>query len=118
MITVISCGASNGPLPHADLSVDCRRMPDPSEFVHDTPGTSPAVGQLIFRMNPLVKDFLDLIVTAVRILADAQDDVQVVLYCSAGWHRSVSAAEYVAAHVRDAGFSEVEVHHRDLKGAA
>lgn len=115
MIGIITCGAANGPIPDGDLVVDCRSLPDPSPVVHDLPGTNPAVGQVIHQLNPLAAGFIDLLVTAVRLIDEAQDESLIVLYCSAGWHRAVYVGEAVASKLHGLGIRDVQVTHRDLK---
>lgn len=112
MITVISCGISNGGPPPGDLWFDCTSLPDPSPIIHDTPGTAPGVFDLIERSNPMVMPVVGLLVSSVRKLSAFQEDVSVVLVCSAGWHRSVALAEAVAQRLRAS--HEVQVIHRDL----
>ena len=112
MITVISCGLSNGDPPRGDLWFDCTSLPDPSPIIHDTPGTAPGVFHLIEQSNPMVKPVVELLVSSVHKLSAYQENVSVVLVCSAGWHRSVALAEAVTHSLRLS--HEVQVIHRDL----
>lgn len=118
MITIISCGLTNGPPPAATLTYDCRSMPDPSPVILDLPGTTPGVLDLMVEANPMVRDVLDFLVGAVWSLAGPAggEDVTLVLVCSAGWHRSVAVAQEVARRLTNPDGPAVTVCHRDLVG--
>jgi UPF0042 nucleotide-binding protein len=49
-----------------------------------------------------------------RISQDTRSYITVALGCTGGRHRSVYLAERLAAHVRECGWDEVAVHHREL----
>ncbi|MFR9861299.1 hypothetical protein ACL1AX_03300 [Corynebacterium striatum] len=64
--------------------------------------------------NPLVTDYLSAAAMSVQFLHELRgSDILVVFACSAGWHRSVYAAEKVAGMLCDAGI-QVRLAHRDL----
>lgn len=115
MITIISCGVRNSPPPPGDLTFDCQGMPDPSPVIQDLPGTTPGVLQLIAEANPMVPAVLDFLVGAVHRVRSVQDDVSLVLVCSAGWHRSVAVAEEVARRLRIHYTDGIQIIHRDLR---
>ncbi|APT92699.1 hypothetical protein CPHO_07115 [Corynebacterium phocae] len=117
MIELISCGHTVQDPPPADLVINCLNIPDPSPVVLDTPGTDPRVGEIIIEANPLVEDFLQSAYLTTRLMSQLRDDVRVVFVCSAGFHRSVFAAEYVAAIFRQ-DCRDVAVVHRDLPEGA
>lgn len=115
MITIISCGINNAPLPPGDLTFDCRSMPDPSPVVHDLPGTDPLVLKILEQSNPMVFSVVKFLIESVMKLAEHQDDVVLVLFCSAGWHRSVAIAETVGRLLQIHHGYGVGVIHRDLR---
>lgn len=114
MITIISCGVTNGPPPHGDLVYDCTTMPDPSPVVQDMPGTTPGVLDIIADANPMVRSVLDVLDLSIYRLQAAQGHATLVLACSAGWHRSVAVAEEVARRLRPHHPDGIRVMHRDL----
>lgn len=113
MITVISCGRSNGTPPPGDLTFDCSTMPDPSPIIQDTPGTAPGVLNLIADANPMVSPIIRFLIQVTMKLCRVQEDVTVVLVCSAGWHRSVACAQEIG-RVLELFDLPVQVIHRDL----
>lgn len=118
MITIVSCGRSNGTPPHGDLVFDCTTMPDPSPIVQDISGRDPVVLDIMTRSNPMVESALDFLTVAVHRLAGHQGDVGLVLVCSAGWHRSVAVADELARRLAVHHPEGVRVIHRDLVGAS
>lgn len=118
MITIISCGITNGAPPVGDLTFDCRTMPDPSPVVQDVSGEHPIVLEILVHDNPMVPAVLDFLVGATHKLACQKDDVSLVLVCSAGWHRSVAIADEVARRLAAHHPEGVRVIHRDLVGAS
>lgn len=114
MIQFVSFGMTNGDAPACDVLIDCLDLPDPSQVVFDTPGTSPVVAEVITGANPMVQSWLELAAALVWERAKHQPGFTVAFACSAGRHRSPFAAEHVAAVVRSMGL-EVAVCHRDLE---
>lgn len=114
-VHLVSCGVSVAPPPvEADMVFDCLNIPDPSPVVHDLPGTEPVTASVIETANPLVTDYLSAAAMSVQFLHELRgSDILVVFACSAGWHRSVYAAEKVAGMLCDAGI-QVRFAHRDL----
>ena len=115
MIELISYGRNNGPPPEADMHILCSVLPDPSPFVSDLPGTDPEVGAVIREMNPLAESWFHLVASLVWERVKTGAALRVAFECAAGWHRSVSTAEYVA-DVLDYGGIPVTIIHRDLEG--
>lgn len=114
MITIISCGVTNGHPPPGDLVYDCTSMPDPSPVILDLPGTASGVLDIIADGNPMVRSALDFLELATHRLQAVQEDVVLVLVCSAGWHRSVAAAQEVGRRLSRHHPEGVRVLHRDL----
>ena len=118
MITIVSCGITNGPPPQGDLVFDCTTMPDPSPVVQDISGRDPVVLQIMTHNNPMVATVMDFLASSVHRLASVQADVGLVLVCSAGWHRSVAIADEVARRLSAHHPEGVRVIHRDLVGVS
>lgn len=114
-VHLVSCGVSVAPPPvEADMVFDCLNIPDPSPVVHDLPGTAPETAAVIETSNPLVSDYLFAAAVSAQLLHEHRGtDVLIVFACSAGWHRSVYAAEKVSVILRGAGVP-VTLAHRDL----
>ena len=118
-VSVISFGFKYGAPRDADVVLDCRFLPNPHwvQDLRDRPGTDPAVGDYV-RGQEAYRRFLE----GVRGLLDAmfpgladegKSYLTVALGCTGGRHRSVVAAEDVAAFLRERGLAAT-VEHRDV----
>lgn len=118
-VSIISFGFKYGAPRDADVVLDCRFLPNPHwvQDLRDRPGTDPAVGAYV-RGHEAYRAFLG----GVRGLLDAmlpglagegKSYLTVALGCTGGRHRSVVAAEDVAAYLRERGLA-ASVEHRDV----
>ena len=118
-VSIISFGFKYGAPRDADVVLDCRFLPNPHwvQDLRDRPGTDPAVGSYV-RGHEAYRVFL----SGVRGLLDAmlpglagegKSYLTVALGCTGGRHRSVVAAEDVAAYLRERGLA-ASVEHRDV----
>ncbi|MFM8943714.1 MAG: RNase adapter RapZ [Actinomycetota bacterium] len=118
-VTVISFGFKYGAPRDADVVLDCRFLPNP-HWVPDLrgrPGTDPAVGAFV-REQAAYRGFLDGIAGLLDAMlpgleSEGKSYLTVALGCTGGRHRSVVAAEDVAAVLRARGLAAT-VEHRDV----
>lgn len=118
-VTVISFGFKYGAPRDADVVLDCRFLPNP-HWVPDLrgrPGTDPAVGAFV-REQAAYRGFLDGIAGLLDAMlpgleSEGKSYLTVALGCTGGRHRSVVAAEDVAAALRARGLAAT-VEHRDV----
>lgn len=118
-VTVISFGFKYGAPRDADVVLDCRFLPNPHWVadLRDRPGTDPAVGAFVRGQEPYraflagVDGLLDAMVPGLE--SEGKSYLTVALGCTGGRHRSVVAAEDVAAALRARGL-DAAVEHRDV----
>jgi len=119
VLSVMSFGFSRGLPQNADLVFDMRFLRNPHWVPALRPGTGldPAVAEYV-AADPAYAEALsrieDLLLLLVpRYRAEGKSYVTVAIGCTGGRHRSVHVAEWIAARLREAGFSPT-VTHRDL----
>lgn len=115
-VTVSSFGFSRGMPPVADLVFDMRFLDNPHWDAKLRPmtGQDPEVGDFI-RKDPAFDEALmrirDLLLMLLpRYRAQGKAYVHIAFGCTGGRHRSVFAAEQVAAALRQEGFSPTLLH--------
>lgn len=122
-VTVSSFGFARGMPPVADLVFDMRYLDNPHWVpeLRELAGTDDAVGDHI-RSDPAFEDTFaqmrDLILSLLpRYAAQGKAYVNIAFGCTGGRHRSVFAAEQIAAALREAGYAPT-LRHRDLNARA
>lgn len=115
-VTVSSFGFSRGMPPVADLVFDMRFLDNPHWVAELRPmtGQDQAVGDHI-RKDPACEEALTrirdlLLMLLPRYRAQGKSYVHIAFGCTGGRHRSVFAAEHIAAALRQAGFSPTLLH--------
>lgn len=120
-VTVSSFSFKTG-MPSATVVMDVRFLPDPRELEESNPfitGQSSEVEKFIVTHSCFEPFFSALTQKIVGVLQDVsssgQSSMSVAFGCTAGKHRSVFVAEYLARWLRHR-FAEmnVAVHHRDM----
>jgi UPF0042 nucleotide-binding protein len=118
-LAVMSFGFSRGVPRDADLMFDMRFLRNPhwDPALRPKTGRDPAVGAFI-AADPVYDEALrrieDLILLLLpRYAAEGKSYVTIAIGCTGGKHRSVHVAEWLAAQLREAGFSPT-LRHRDL----
>jgi UPF0042 nucleotide-binding protein len=121
-VSVMSFGFKYGAPRDADLLFDVRFLPNPHWVpeLRPHPGTDPAVRDYV-RGSELYAGFMErlealLDVTLPGYVAEGKSYLTIAIGCTGGHHRSVVAAEELAAWIRDRGLPTVLVH-RDVERA-
>lgn len=119
-VTVVSFGFKYGVPADADLVADLRFIPNPFWVPELRPhtGLDPVVSEFVLAQDG-VTEFLDAYVAALTpVLAGYQREnkrhATIAVGCTGGKHRSVAAAERLAALIRGLPGVVVNVRHRDL----
>jgi UPF0042 nucleotide-binding protein len=116
-IEIMSFAYSRGAAPEADLVADMRFLRNPhwQDDLRHLTGLDPEVGEYISgdaayaeALGRIESQLLDLLSRG-----DGRACVRAAFGCTGGRHRSVHAAERIAARLRAAGFSP-RLRHRDL----
>jgi UPF0042 nucleotide-binding protein len=119
-VTFQSFGFKHGPPREADLTFDCRFLPNP-HWEHDLrplTGHDPRVVEYVARSGALAEFYerlfplLDFLVP--QYLAEGKAHLLVAVGCTGGRHRSVAIAEDLAKRYRERDDVFVEVVHRDV----
>ena len=122
-VTVSSFGFARGVPPAADLVFDMRFLDNPHWVpeLRELTGLDEAVGAHIERDEGFAASFgriRDLLLDLLpRYAAQGKGYVNIAVGCTGGRHRSVYAAERIAAALREAGYSPT-VLHRNLGSRA
>jgi len=122
-VTVSSFGFARGVPPAADLVFDMRFLDNPHWVpeLRELTGLDQPVGAHIERDEGFAESFpriRDLLLELLpRYAAQGKSYVNIAVGCTGGRHRSVYAAEKIAAALREAGFSPT-VLHRNLGSRA
>ncbi len=118
-VTFQSFGFKHGPPRDADLSLDCRFLPNPHYVPQLRPltGHDPRVVEYINRDGALdafyahLEPLLDYLLP--QYVAEGKAHLLAAIGCTGGRHRSVAVAEHLAARYAGNGSYLVEVVHRD-----
>ena len=119
-IVLSSFGYKRGVPVDADMVVDMRFVENPFyyENMRYLSGLDETVRDFVLR-QPYVKEYLDHLeqcVTDILPLFEKQDKhiLRICFGCTGGRHRSVAAAEEMAARLRKKGHA-VRIYHRDMR---
>ncbi len=119
-ITLVSFGFKHGIPMDADLVFDVRFLPNPHFVPRLRPKTgrdravvqfmedSPATGELLSRLNDLLKFLIP------QYVAEGKSYLTIGIGCTGGRHRSVMIAETLRKTLGGVPSSRVRVHHRDI----
>jgi UPF0042 nucleotide-binding protein len=119
-VSLVSFGFKYGSPSDADLTLDCRFLPNPffvEELRHKT-GTDPAVAEFVLRRDE-TEEFLSrvhglLVFTLPHYQREGKSYLTIALGCTGGRHRSVVLVEELRRRLAASGYS-VLVHHRDAE---
>ncbi len=118
-VSLISFGFKYGAPRDADMVLDVRFLPNPywEPALQDLPGTVSAVQRYV-RGQPMYREFMQrleglLDVTVPGFIAEGKAYLTIAVGCTGGRHRSVVAADELAASFGARGLP-VTVEHRDL----
>ena len=122
-IQLISFGYKFGVPLEADLVFDVRFMQNPYyvEELRQTSGLTEAVRTYVLgqpvaqRFLAYLRDFLDFALPA--YVSEGKSRLTIAIGCTGGYHRSIVAAEEIAAWLRERDFGPVSVFHRELDRA-
>src|SRR3954471_14888854 len=119
-VTFQSFGFKHGPPRDADLTFDCRFLPNPHWEAELRPltGHDRRVAEYIEREGGLT-DFYERLFPLIdylvpQYMAEGKAHLMIAIGCTGGRHRSVVIAEDLAARYRDRDDVFVEVVHRDI----
>lgn len=118
-ISVCSFGYKYGLPADADMVWDVRFLPNPNYVpsLHHKTGQSKDVRDYVMRSRGS-KSFLSKFTALVRqclpqYVEEGKSHLTIAIGCTGGRHRSVTIAEYLAAHLKDRDYP-VTIHHRDI----
>ena len=119
-ITLLSFGFKHGPPTDSDLMLDVRFLVNPfydPEMKHLT-GNDEIVKNFVLD-NPVTKEFLAKTIDLLEFLLphyieEGKNQLVVSIGCTGGKHRSVTVANYLAAHLRQKGYF-ANAKHKDIK---
>ncbi len=117
--TVMSFGFKHGTPVDADMTIDCRFLPNPHwvEDLRPKTGLAPAVRDYVLGQElagpfiTQVTELLDLLVPA--YIAEGKSYLTIGFGCTGGHHRSVAVSERIGEHLRENGYDPAVVH-RDI----
>ena len=119
-VALVSFGYKYGVPTDADLTLDCRFLPNPYfvDGLRTQTGTDPAVAEYVLRFDETqeflrrVLELLDF--TLPRYQREGKSDLTIALGCTGGRHRSVVLAEELRRRLGERGH-RVLVRHRDAR---
>lgn len=122
MISIISFGYNRSIPWDVDLLFDVRFLPNPyyEPALKDSNGLDPLVKQFVLE-SPITRNFLeklmDFLLFALPLyIKEGKVHLALGIGCTGGKHRSVVIAEELARRLKEEGYGNVVVFHRDLKG--